>query len=98
MCHLSCSLENLSVHNVTLVDSVSPTGLSFVSVQFEGRHIGSIRDDGFRAYSGQWIEDWVAFAGGSMVPTTYRDREGVLRELVSYCNRFAFSWRLALHG
>lgn len=98
--HLSCAIPtNLNVSLVELVDTVDSAGRPCVSVQYAGRELGAVRDDGFRAHTGEWCEDWVAFAGGAMVPTgDHHDRAGVLRELVDYCSRVAFHTRLSLHS
>lgn len=98
--HLACQLpEVLRVTDTELVEQTELiTGRPYLSVRFNSHEIGALRDDGFRTYTGGWHEHWVAFAGGEMVPTgDTRDRQGVLRELVRYCDRAAYQWRLALH-
>ena len=70
-----------------------------VTKVFDGdKFLGSLRNDGYRCYNGEIVNDWVAFAGGAMVPMpagAHTDRETAKRTLVEYAQRAAFAWKLA---
>jgi hypothetical protein len=51
------------------------------------RLLGTLRNDGFRAHDGDWVNNWSAFAGGNAVPMpagAFTDRATALRTLLSY--------------
>lgn len=59
-----------------------------VSHVFAGtRLLGTLRNDGFRAFNGDYLNNWVAFAGGNAVPMpagAFTDRATALRTLLDY--------------
>jgi hypothetical protein len=82
------------------------TGFSNTGVQghpvtkvYDGdKLLGTLRNDGFQAHDGDFVNNWVAFAGGAAVampagfPTT---RETAKQELIRYAARAIISWQLA---
>lgn len=59
------------------------------------KYLGALRNDGFRTYNGDFVNNWVAFAGGASVPMPAgfpTTRETAKIELISYCRRASNAW------
>lgn len=61
------------------------------------RYLGALRNDGYRKFDGDFVNDWSAFAGGAAVPMPagVTDRETAKRVLIDYCRRASNAWMLA---
>ncbi len=79
-------------------NGLAPADAYPITKVFDGdKFLGSLRNDGYRCFNGDFVNDWCAFAGGAAVPMPagVTDRETAKRTLIEYAQRAAFAWQLA---
>jgi hypothetical protein len=123
--HNACKSIRLTTAGVELVEQPARAGVDAFGRPYrpyteirstdDGRLLGTMQDNGYRTHpdlGGEWVHEWLVFAGGSCValplefwePSTGRMvrtdkcREATVAAFVQWCSHTAFTWRLALHG